>query len=67
MEKIDKYGNDHFIQCFRSCDQQPRSNTKTKGRIFIKTEFNSQKNISLLQNGRGFHGSLLQHGPRDVM
>ena len=41
--------------------------TKTKGRICIKMEFNSQKNISLLQHGRCFFVSLLQNGRCDVM
>ena len=52
------------IECFRSCDQQPYLHTKTKGRTFIRMEFNSQKSISLLQNGRCFFVSLHQHGRR---
>ena len=40
------------LQCVRSCDQKPYLHNKTKGGICIKVEFNSQKNISVLQDGR---------------
>ena len=53
-----------LIQCFRSCDQLPYLHTKMKGKLFIKIELNSQKNLSLLQHGRSgcFFVSRLQHG-----
>ena len=43
-----------YIVCVRPCDQKPYLHNETKGGICIKREFNSQKNISLLQNGRRF-------------
>ena len=55
------------IECVRSCDQKPYLHNETKGGICIKIEFNSQKNISLLQHGRRFFVFFLQHGRRDVM
>jgi len=43
------------IECVRSCDQKPYlHNEKKKGGICIKIEFNPQKNITLLQDGRRF-------------
>ena len=42
------------IECVRSCDKKPYLHNETKGGICIKTEFNSQKNILLLQYGRRF-------------
>ena len=42
------------IECLRSCDQKPYLQNETKGGICIKIEFNPQKNISLLQDGRRF-------------
>ena len=42
------------IECVRSCDQKPYLHNETKGGICIKTEFNPQKNSSLLQDGRRF-------------
>ena len=41
-------------ECVRSCDQKPYLHNETKGGICIKIEFNPQKNISLLQDGRRF-------------
>jgi len=41
-------------ECVRSCDQKPYLHNETKGGICIKVEFNPQKNISLLQDGRRF-------------
>ena len=43
-----------LIECVRSCDQKPYLHNKTKDGICIKIEFNSQKNISLLQDGHRF-------------
>ena len=42
------------IECVRSCDKKPYLHNETKGGICIKIEFNSQKNILLLQYGRRF-------------
>ena len=42
------------IECVRSCDQKPYLQYETKGGICIKIEFNSQKNILLLQYGHRF-------------
>ena len=42
------------IECVRSCDQKPYLYNETKWGICIKKEFNPQKNISLLQDGRRF-------------
>ena len=42
------------IECVRSCDQKPYLHNETKGVICIKIQFNPQKNISLLQDGRRF-------------
>ena len=42
------------IVCVRSCDQKPYLHNETKGVICIKIEFNPQKNISLLKDGRRF-------------
>ena len=42
------------IECVRSWDQKPYLHNETKGGICIKTEFNPQKNSSLLQDGRRF-------------
>ena len=42
------------IECVRSCDQKPYLHNETKGGICTKIEFNPQKNISLLQDGRCF-------------
>ena len=41
-------------ECVRSYDQKPYLHNETKGGICIKIEFNPQKNISLLQDGRRF-------------
>ena len=41
-----------FKECVRSCDQKAYLHNETKGWICIKIEFNSRKNISLLQHGR---------------
>ena len=43
-----------YIECLGSCDQKPYLHNETKGGICIKIEFNPQKNISLLQDGRRF-------------
>ena len=43
-----------IIECVRSCDQKPYLHNETKGGICVKLEFNPQKNISLLQDGRRF-------------
>ena len=40
--------------CVRSYDQKPYLHNEIKGGICIKIEFNPQKNISLLQDGRRF-------------
>ena len=49
------YNNFFFlIKCVRSCDQKPYLHNDTEGGICIKIEFNPQKNISLLQDGRCF-------------
>ena len=46
--------NDKGIECVRSCDQKKYlHNEKKKGELH-KLEFNPQKNISLLQDGRRF-------------
>ena len=42
------------IECVRSCDQKPYLQYETKRGICIKIEFNSQKNILLLQYGHCF-------------
>ena len=42
-----------LIECVRSCDQKPYLHNETKGGICIRIELNPQKNISLLQDGRG--------------
>ena len=63
--KVTKMGS--IIQCFRSCDQNPYLHNETKRGICIKIEFNPQKNISLLQDGRRSVCLLLRHGRRDVM
>ena len=42
------------IECVRSCYQKPYLLNETKGGICIKIEFNPQKNISFLQDGRRF-------------
>ena len=60
---LERYG----IECVRSCDQKPYLYNETKGGICIKIEFNPQKNISLLQDGRRSVCLLLQDGRRDVM
>ena len=44
----------YTIECVRSCDQKPYLHNETKRGICIKIEFNPQKNISLLQDGRRF-------------
>ena len=41
-------------ECLRSYDQKPYLHNETKGGICIKIELNTQKNISLLQDGRRF-------------
>ena len=46
------YCNYLSIECVRSCEQRPYLVNETKGWICIRIEFNSQKNISLLQHGR---------------
>ena len=42
------------IDCVRLCDRKPYLHNETRGEICIKIEFNPQKNISLLQDGRRF-------------
>ena len=42
------------IECVRSCDQKPYLHNEIKGGICLKIEFNLQKNISTLQDGRRF-------------
>ena len=59
-ENHDQSNGDHWlassirfsIECVRSCDRKPYLHNETKGEICIKIEFNPQKNISLLQDGR---------------
>ena len=43
-----------LIECVCSCDQKLYLHNETKGGICMKIEFNPQKNISLLQDGRRF-------------
>ena len=46
--------NFQAIECVHSGEQKPYLHSETKGGICIKIEFNPQKNLSLLQDGRGF-------------
>ena len=47
-------GSAMTIECVRSRDKKPYLHNETKGGICVKLEFNLQKNISLLQDGRHF-------------
>ena len=49
------------IECVRSFYQTPSFHNETKGWIYIKIEFNPQKNISLLQHSPRFfvHSSIM--------
>ena len=53
-ENSSLYKLECLIKCVRSCDLKPYLHNKTKRWICIKIEFNPQKNISLLQDGRRF-------------
>ena len=52
---------DKSIECVHSCDQLPYLHTETKGRIFIKIGFNSQKNIIFVNSSNKLAAVSLFH------
>ena len=53
-DTLPRFWNVLTLECVRSCDRKPYLHNETKGGICIKIEFNPQKNVSLLQDGRRF-------------
>ena len=52
--RVNAFIDEKPIECVRSRNQKPYLHNETKLGIYIKIEFNPQKNISLVQDGRRF-------------